>query len=146
MCVAGKGFVHECENVWRLELKKEELARRVKELSGLHHTSEAEQATRTVLDLLAGSIPQKEANDLASQLPEGYKDVVHSGAGLPRRKADWGTYVNRVRSDMALDTRQQAEQAVAGVFAALREAVTPGELEDIVSELPPQARRIVEPA
>ncbi len=128
-------------------MKEEEFVRRIKESTGLRHTAEAERAARVVLEVLTESISPDEGQDLASQLPGSFKEFVFSRAGVPTRiKPDMQTFVNGVMRDLHITSRPQAEQITLGVFGVLREAITPGEMEDVVGELPPELRRVVQPA
>jgi len=51
-----------------------------------------------------------------------------------------------VRNALHPGHREQATQVTRAIFAVLREAVSPGELDDIVSALPPELQRTVQPA
>jgi uncharacterized protein (DUF2267 family) len=99
-----------------------------------------EQATlRTLADRIGGG----EAQDLASQLPKPLQDALRP----PREEAepfDVEEFVRRV-AERGNVTREEARTGVAAVLTTLREAVTPGEFDDVASQLPSGYRTLVGP-
>ena len=65
------------------------------------------------------------------------------GPLTPPEKLDMESLVNHVRSVLAPENRDRAEQVTRGIFAVLGEAVSPGELEDVVGVLPPELQQII---
>ena len=118
-------------------MDRETILRRVMATSGMRDTEEADRATRAVLVALTGILSSDEAHDMASQLPKEFKDVVYArlGEAGTAKPVNWGTFIGRVQSDLGLN-REEAERVTRGVFAALRDAVSPGEIEDVLAELP----------
>jgi uncharacterized protein (DUF2267 family) len=102
----------------------------------------AEKLTHAALRVLAERISGGEAEDLAAQLPRELKadleppqeDAQSFGAyEFARRMAE--------RSGLA-DT--DAEAALVAVLSTLREAVTPGEFDDVLSQLGEEFAELVE--
>lgn len=122
-----------------------EFLRQVMHRAGSRDMREAEKQTRAVLAALTDGISHDEVVDMASQLPKEIKDFVtgrEASAG-PRQKIDRETLISRVQSQLGLDTPDQAEQVTRAVLSVLREAVSWGELEDVLGELSPDLRQMV---
>jgi uncharacterized protein (DUF2267 family) len=107
------------------------IVRRVAELTGLDK-EHAERALRVTLVLLGTRIDPGEADDLAAQLPETYKVFLHHETKAERFPPE--EFLRRVVHLVPL-TNQQARQAVHAVFTVLAEAVSEGELHDVLSQL-----------
>jgi uncharacterized protein (DUF2267 family) len=104
---------------------------------------QAEALTRATLRTLAERIGGGEARDLAVQLPEELRAYIF----VPDESADrfgLDIFVERVSGRAEVDN-PQAEAGVRAVFETLREAVTPGEYDEIISHLPAQFWEITEP-
>jgi uncharacterized protein (DUF2267 family) len=103
----------------------------------------AERVERATLRTLADRISGGEAQDLASQLPDPLKDSLRP----PREEAesfDVNEFVRRVAERADVD-REEARTGAAAVLTTIREAVTPGEFEDVVSQLSQDYRELVGP-
>lgn len=116
-------------------MTKEEFLRQVRNRLGLTDEAEAEAATRSVLAALADRITRDEAKDLASQLPKDFGDLVRERSG-PVQKMDMDIFVSRVQGDLDLMNRGDAERIIRGVFSVVKDAVSEGEWEDVVSQMP----------
>lgn len=116
-------------------MDKHQFLTEVKNELRLKDMAEAETASRSVLAALTDRITDEEANDLASQLPHDLRDFIRRRTG-PLQKMDMDTFVSRIQGDLDLETWDQAARVAAGVFAVLKRAVSPGEWEDVVSQLP----------
>jgi uncharacterized protein (DUF2267 family) len=103
----------------------------------------AENLARATLQTLADRISGGEAEDLVAQLPKPLKDEVH-----PQREEaeafDVDEFVRRV-SERAHVDEQTARAGAVAVLTTVREAVTPGEFDDITSQLPQEYRELVGP-
>jgi uncharacterized protein (DUF2267 family) len=102
---------------------------------------EAESLTYATLTTLAERITGGEARDLASQLPRPLRDLL-----LPSPEAaerfDLDEFIRRV-SDRAGVGAAEATAGMRAVFATLRKAVTGGEFDDIMTQLPAEFREAV---
>ncbi len=112
-----------------------EFYRKVRDQLCLADDQEAETASRVVLAALADRITPDERNDLASQLPKELGDFVKGRGGAPQ-KMDMDTFISRIQGDLDVMTWDHAADIARGVFSVLKEAVSEGEWEDIVSQLP----------
>ena len=95
---------------------------------------EADRLTRATLSVLADRISGGEADDLAAQLPRGVKDWLVSREPQAER-FDLEDFVRRVseRAGLDLDTAIRGARAV---LSTVRRAVTSGEFEDVLAQLP----------
>jgi uncharacterized protein (DUF2267 family) len=99
---------------------------------------EAEILTHATLTTLAERITGGEARDLASQLPRPLRHVL-----LPTTESaevfDLDDFIRRVSKRADVNAAEAAEGTRA-VFATLRKAVTGGEFDDVMSQLPAEFR------
>jgi uncharacterized protein (DUF2267 family) len=96
---------------------------------------EAEKTSVVVLQALCDRLSGKEANDLLAQLPAMFKDlVVVSPSAQP---IPFEEFVRRVADELQVEP-DEARKRIRAVFATLRQAVTRGELRDVVEELDPE--------
>jgi uncharacterized protein (DUF2267 family) len=114
-------------------IKDDEFIKAVSERSETSR-SDAERATTSTLATLGERITPEEATDLASQLP--------GDLGVPLRRAirdpeefSAADFVNRVaeRDEIAPN---DAGKRVRAVLATLQDAVSEGQLEHVLSQLP----------
>jgi uncharacterized protein (DUF2267 family) len=107
-------------------------------------SDEAVVYSRATLETLADRLTGGEALDLSAQLPT----PLH-GPLRPRNETaerfGLDEFVRRVRERAGVD-ESRARNAVRAVFTTLREAVTGGEFDDIMSQLPQDFNDLVEPA
>ena len=120
-------------------MKYEEFIARVAENV---EVSEAEAGilVRATLATLAERISGGEAQDLAAQLPAPL-DSAFVSAHENAEAFGFEDFVQRTaeRADADIET---AERAVDAVFATIREAVTNGEFDDVLSQLPADFHRL----
>jgi uncharacterized protein (DUF2267 family) len=103
----------------------------------------AEQVERATLWVLADRISGGEAKDLAAQLPGPLKDPLEH-ADEPAEPFDVDEFVRRVAQRAHVD-EDEARLGAAATLITVREAVTPGEFDDIISQLPQEYRELVGP-
>jgi uncharacterized protein (DUF2267 family) len=123
-------------------MKYDEFIARVAESTGVSE-SEAEELTRAVLTTLAERITGGEARDLAAQLPIPLQNPL-LGAAEEAEAFSFEEFVHRT-ADRAGSDPGVAEMAVDAVMATLRDAVTPGEFDDVLSQLPEDFKRLRTP-
>jgi len=106
-------------------------------------TDQADTATIATLQTLAERLTAGEALDLAAQLPKPMQAALRPPTEAAHRfGAD--EFVGRV-ADRCGTNAAQAKRAVRAVFATLREAISSGEFDDIMGQLPKDFADIVEP-
>jgi uncharacterized protein (DUF2267 family) len=130
--------------IWEAEthggkMRYEEFISSMAERSGLFD-GDAVALTRATLTTLAERISGDEACDLAAQLPSPLQ-----GALLPTEEEaeefGFDEFVSRVVERSGRDT-EAAEAAVDAVMATIRDAVTPGEFDDVLCQLPKEFQRL----
>ncbi|TDC78618.1 DUF2267 domain-containing protein [Micromonospora sp. KC606] len=110
---------------------------------------QAAAISRAVLRTVAERVQAGEADDLAAQLPDELSAYLGGPAG-PAGVEQAGTFgpvefLHRV-ADRAGVEAATAQVGVRAVFATLREAVTVGEFEDLMAQLPDSLTRGADPA
>lgn len=116
-------------------MKFGDFIRRVGERADIGDRFEAEKTSAIVLQALCDRLSGKEANDLLAQLPAMFKELVvvsPSAQPIPLEE-----FVRRVADELQVEP-DEARKRIRAVFATLREAVTWGELRDVVEELDPE--------
>lgn len=94
----------------------------------------AEALTRATLRTLAERIDGGEARDLAAQLPEQLRAYVFAPSETGHRFG-LDIFVQRISARAGVD-EALARAGMRAVFDTLRESVTPGEYDDVISQLP----------
>lgn len=116
-------------------MKFEDFVRHVAARAEISDRFEAEKTAVVVLQTLCDRLTGKEANDLLSQLPAMFKELVAvSPSALP---LDVDGFIDRVADELGVDA-DEARRRTRAVLATLREAITVGELRDLVEELDPE--------
>jgi uncharacterized protein (DUF2267 family) len=116
-------------------VKLQEFVERVAERARISDRFEAEKTAVVVLQALSDRLTGKEAHDLLAQLPAMFKELVIVSQSAQPLSAD--EFVRRVSDDLAV-SEDEARARIRAVFATLREAVTRGELEDVLAQLDPE--------
>jgi uncharacterized protein (DUF2267 family) len=115
-------------------VKFEEFIRKVGERAGVPDRFEAEKTSVVVVQALCDRLTGKEANDLLAQLPAMFKEmIVVSPAPLP---ISIDEFVGRIAEELEIPP-DEARSRIRAVFGTLREAVTPGEFQDVLEQLDP---------
>lgn len=103
---------------------------------------EAERLTRATMVVLADRISGGEARDLAAQLPRGVRDWL-----VPReeqaQRFDLEEFIRRV-SERAGISVEEATRGVRAVLSTVRRAVTGGEFEDVLAQLPKEFAEFID--
>jgi uncharacterized protein (DUF2267 family) len=120
----------------------ETFTRTTAERAGLPEET-AERIEHATLQTLADRISGGEAEDLAAQLPGPLKDDLQP-AREDAEAFDVDEFVRRVaeRGDVG---QEEARTGAVAVLITVREAVTPGEFDDVLSQLPQEYRELVGP-
>ena len=111
----------------------DEFIHKVREYSGLDSFDEAVKITTATLETLGERLSRDEKDDISSQLPKELKDCLFRREEITRFIID--EFYNRVSARADVGLPHAIEQAKA-VIRVLREAISPGELEHILHELP----------
>lgn len=106
--------------------------RSVMERALLDDEGDAQRLVEATLATLAERITAEEAHDLAAQLPQDLQGALAGGAG---ERFGYDELVRRVMVRADLDP-DRAGVRTAAVLDVLRDAVTPGEWEDLLAQLP----------
>ena len=120
--------------------------RNLADKSGLD-LDEAEDAAASVLCVLEQRLTQEEAHDLNAQLPMKLRELLvrcERHPGKPLRFDLLGMY-EMVGEDLNLDP-STAGPIVQHVFATVKELISPGEAQDVASQLPRDIAEVWEAA
>lgn len=99
---------------------------------------EARRATAAVFHALRDRLTPVEAEQLAAQLPRPLKTLWRAGE-RPRQKPvriRRDEFYRRVAAEAGVATRRDAREITVGVFATLKEAISEGEADDVLAQLP----------
>jgi uncharacterized protein (DUF2267 family) len=102
---------------------------------------DAEKLAHATLRTLADRITGGEADDLAAQLPQPLKDDLLKDRE-DAEAFDVDEFVRRV-SERAQVDQATARTGAQAVLTTVREAVTPGEFDDVTAQLPQDYRELV---
>ncbi|PWR13033.1 DUF2267 domain-containing protein [Micromonospora acroterricola] len=104
------------------------------------------ELTRAVLETFAERLTGGEVLDLAVQLPRPLQVVLKPSPGTEQAdRFGAAEFVARVALRAGVE-EPAARDAVQAVFTTLREAITGGEFDDVVTQLPRDYRGLVEQA
>lgn len=104
----------------------------VQRKAGLESIDQAVQATEAALETLGERLYRTERENLAAQLPNELKQYLFKRQVTDRFSLE--EFYERVSARSDVRYHHAVEQARA-VMAVLREAISPGELKDILSKL-----------
>jgi len=108
---------------------------RVRERGEYHNQEEAADVSASVLQVLAQRISPGEVEDLASQLPDPLGQVLHDA--LPQQARSFGIEEFYRRVAVRTGARPRTAQwDASAVLTTVADAVTGGELNQIISQLP----------
>lgn len=101
----------------------------------LSSQGEALRATRAALETLGDRISSDEADNLASQLPQEVGAYLRHQARATPGRFSLHDYYTRVADRESVDVPEAAYHARA-VMSVVCEAVSPGEIDDLLAQLP----------
>lgn len=110
-----------------------EILDRASDATGLDK-AQVEKAVPAFLETLSLRLAEDEQQDLASQLPSELQDALH-GTDPDVKKMSPDEFVSQFarRADLGQDT---AREAVHGLWDTVAEAVSTGEAEEVITQLP----------
>ena len=114
-------------------MKEHELVAAVRRTTDVSDQQHAEKAVRATLKVLGRRLAGGEPGELAAQLPPGLAAVLPSEG--PGERFDVEGFYQRVAEEEGTDPAR-ARQHARAVAAALKNAITPGELNDVRAQLP----------
>ncbi len=124
-------------------MQHDEFIAQVKHRANLRTSGDAELATRATLETLAERLAGNEANNVAAQLPRSiaqYLQHQYAGAGV---RLSLDEFLQRISLREGVELPQAANHARA-VMEVFTEAISPGEIEDIRTQLPPEFELLFE--
>ncbi|MFK3979799.1 DUF2267 domain-containing protein [Micromonospora sp. NPDC050397] len=104
----------------------------------------AVELSRATLQTLADRLTSGEVMDLAAQLPQPLQALIQNPPDIAER-FDASVFVDRVAERANVDAGL-ARNGARAVLTTVREAVTGGEFDDVMSQLPRDFRDLVEPS
>jgi uncharacterized protein (DUF2267 family) len=122
--------------------------RRVLIEAGRPSLDDAKRVTAAVLHTLRDRLTPGEADQAAAQLPRPLKLLWWAGEVEGRRplKMHKREFHARVQGEAGLASEREARFVTRAVFAALKEQLSPGECDDILTQLPKDLKSVWEDA
>ncbi len=114
-------------------MKYDEFVKQVRERAEVSR-EDAESAALSTLAVLGERLEAGEATDLGSQLPQELEDAVGNSTGTGETFSA-SDFVERV-ADREGIAPNDADKRVRAVLATVQEAVTGGQMEHVLSQLP----------
>ncbi len=116
-------------------MRDDEFLARVRELGEYEDQREAEEVTAAVLSVLATRLPGGSVEKLAAQLPEPLREGFRE-AGQPEPDTFGVEEFHRRVAELVGGRALTAEQDAGAVLTTVAEAVSGGELNQLLSHLP----------
>lgn len=122
--------------------------RRVIDETGQTDREAAKVGSAAVFHALRDRLLPTEAAQAVAQLPRALKEVWKAGDAPGRKpiKMNRQEFYERVRREAGLKTIREARFLTIGVFAALKEQLSPGEADDVCAQLPRDLKDVWEDA
>ena len=114
-------------------MQYEEFIGHVRKRARIVSLDEAERTAKVTLEILGERLTREEKEDLAEQLPGKLKGYLFGQKSGPRLMLD--EFLEEVSFRGGID-RPEAVKRTRAVLTTLRQAVSPGEIEDVISQLP----------
>lgn len=134
-CVVSRKVCEPTSRIGVMLVKYDQFVALVRERGEYETPAEARQVAASVLEILAGRISQGEAEDLAAQLPPPLDSAVRSGAGEHAGSYGVQEFCRRV-AERTGGRPKTAEWDASAVLSSVAEAVSGGELNQLLSQLP----------
>lgn len=112
---------------------------RVKDEAGFESLEDAARIIKVVLETLGERISKTEREELAAQVPHELKEYLHKCCEKDRYPLE--EFYDRITQRADIGYPDAVRQTLA-IIRVLQEAVSPGELRDILNELPDQYAEI----
>jgi uncharacterized protein (DUF2267 family) len=106
--------------------------------------AQAEAITEATLRTLAERITSGEARDLAAQLPKELQEPLTAGVDEQAEAFGLREFVRRVAERAGVD-ETLAQEGARAVLLTLRGAVSHGEFDDVMAQLPEEFRQLLRP-
>jgi uncharacterized protein (DUF2267 family) len=116
-------------------MRYDEFLARVRERGEYRDQAEAEQVTAAVLRVLASRITAGEAKDLGAQLPGKLSEFLAADPERPAGSFGVTEFCRRV-ADLVGAQPRTAEWDASAVLSTVADAVSGGELNQVLSQLP----------
>lgn len=118
--------------------------RAIRERAGKLEPGEATRGAAAVLQALRDRLTPDEADQVAAQLPGPLKVVWEAGerSGREPIKMHRDAFYERVKAEAGLPSRPAAEWLTLAVFGALKAQLSPGEVDDVLAQLPKDLKEV----
>jgi uncharacterized protein (DUF2267 family) len=116
---------------------------------GTEDEAYAWRVLRAYLQVLRDRLTLDEAAQLAAQLPHLLRGVFYEGfdpGHQPEKIRDRETFLARLADRANLGDPSEAARAAATATRVLRQHVSPGEIDDVLAQLPAEIRELLEHA
>lgn len=124
-------------------MQHDEFITQVRHRANLRTSGDAKLATRATLETLAERLAGNEANNAAAQLPKGiaqYLQHQYAGTGV---RLSLDEFFQRISLREGVELPKAVNHARA-VIEVLSQAISPGEIQDIRTQLPPEFEPLFE--
>jgi uncharacterized protein (DUF2267 family) len=125
-------------------MKAPEFYRMVMEAAPDRGRQGAKSGSAAVFHALRDRLTPEEGDQVAAQLSRPLQAVWESGPRAGRRplKIHRTEFYERVMEEAGLPSIKEARWTTLAVFGALKEALTPGEAEDVLAQLPKDLKEV----
>jgi uncharacterized protein (DUF2267 family) len=117
-------------------VKAHEFYARVRERGGYDTAEEAQRVTAVVLGLLGQRLPGGECKDLAAQLPPELQPPLLDAVGTTGQRFGVEEFLTRA-ADALSTSEETGRWDVSAVLTTVADAVTGGELNQVLTQLQP---------
>jgi uncharacterized protein (DUF2267 family) len=118
-------------------VKYDEFLAKVRDQGEYASNDEADHVTRTILARLGERLATGEAKNLAAQLPAELQPPLLEAAATPATSSGIHDFLRRLATDLNA-TEETARWDASAVLTTLAEAISGGQLNQILTQLPTQ--------